>query len=84
MNNPPETPAPERIYHVSHGQLSVARHYGGCRVFGAYYHYDDESDTLIRHDVYHAEIRAGKIKAREQSDSMRKAFQQAQNMFDGF
>jgi len=36
---------------VSQTQLSVARHYGGCRVNNAYYDYNAEHDLLIRVDV---------------------------------
>ena len=43
---------PERIYNVSHTQLSIARYYGGIRLNGAEYHYDAESDMLIRMDIW--------------------------------
>ena len=43
---------PEIIHHVCHGQLSVARHYGGCKFAGASYHYCAADDTLVRMDVW--------------------------------
>jgi hypothetical protein len=36
---------------ISHGQLSVARHYGGCQVQGKNYIYNQVDDSLIREDV---------------------------------
>ncbi len=56
--------APERIYHVSHGQFSVARHFGGCKAFGATYHYDTENDALVRRDVWDKELKKDKDKAK--------------------
>lgn len=44
--------APSEIFGVSHGQFSVARHYGGMRYAGAYYHYDAARDVLVRRDVW--------------------------------
>lgn len=46
---PRETPY--LISHVSYGQLSVARHYGGCTHRGASYTYMSETDELVRGDV---------------------------------
>lgn len=42
---------PERFYHVSKTQLSIARYYGGCRVQGEHYIYDAAKDELVRADV---------------------------------
>lgn len=39
------------IRYVSSSQLSVARHFGGCRAFGRHYVYVPETDELIRDDV---------------------------------
>lgn len=36
---------------VSHTQLSIARHYGGCKVQGKDFVYDPTDDSLIRGDV---------------------------------
>ena len=47
---------PEHIYNVSRTQFSIARHYGGCKVNGVYYHYDPGSDTLTREDVWKAQL----------------------------
>lgn len=50
--------APEEIHGVSNSQLSVARHYGGCKYAGAYYHYDASQDALIRKDVWFARMKS--------------------------
>lgn len=50
------TNAPERIYHVSQSQFSVARHHGGCTAFGATYHYDEAKDELVRWDIWQVEL----------------------------
>lgn len=42
---------PYQIRNVSHGQLSIARHYGGCKFNGAQYVYDPTDDSLTRDDV---------------------------------
>jgi hypothetical protein len=57
--------APERISHVSHGQFSVARHFGGCKFQGEYYHYDAENDSLVRRDVWDKELKKDKEKAKQ-------------------
>ena len=44
--------SPEEIHNISHSQLSVARHFGGCKYMGASYHYDASQDALIRMDVW--------------------------------
>lgn len=54
---------PERITNVSQTQLSIARHYGGCKFNGANYHYDAASDTLIRMDIWKTEQARDKAKA---------------------
>lgn len=56
--------APERIYHVTASQFSVARHFGGCQFHGAHYHYDAENDALVRRDVWDKELKEDKAKAR--------------------
>jgi hypothetical protein len=56
--------APERISHVSHGQFSVARHFGGCKFQGEHYHYDAENDSLVRRDVWNKELKEDKDKAK--------------------
>ena len=44
---------PERIYNWLDSQLSLARHYGGCKYNGADYviAYDEEGQPLVRKDV---------------------------------
>lgn len=49
--------APEEIHNVSNSQLSVARHFGGCKFQGAAYHYDASRDVLVRRDVWLARIK---------------------------
>jgi len=55
--------APERILNVSNSQFSVARHYGGCTFAGHSYHYDSETDQLVRRDVWNSELKQDKEKA---------------------
>jgi len=54
------TKPPERIIGVSQSQFSVARHYGGCTYNGHHYHYDADTDTLIRQDVWQAQLKGDK------------------------
>lgn len=42
---------PEKFYHVSQTQLSIARHYGGCVYNGDYYLYNPNDDTLTRQEI---------------------------------
>lgn len=44
---------PERIYNWLNSQLSIARHYGGCRFNGAEYviAYAEEGQPLLRTDL---------------------------------
>lgn len=37
---------------VSMTQLSIARHYGGCKVEGKHFVYNPADDSLIREDVF--------------------------------
>lgn len=57
--------APERYYHVSNTQLSIARYYGWCRVNGHDYVYDPATDTLTRADVLEREEKARKAASRK-------------------
>ena len=74
----PDTP--ERIYHVSTSQLSIARHYGGIKFNGVDYVYDPTTDTLIRADVLMAgtreEIEERRIK-KAAAKAKRRAAQQS-------
>lgn len=67
---------PEIIHNVSTTQLSIARHYGGCKVNGVCYHYDPGSDTLIREDVLKVEL-AEKKKSTSAEKKKQQAAQQA-------
>ena len=72
--------APEEIHGISNSQLSVARHFGGCRYAGASYHYDAIRDALVRMDIWLARIKedsaAGKA-AREAEKAKWLAMQSA-------
>lgn len=69
---------PERIYHVSQTQLSVARFYGGITFNWARYHYDDESDTLIRMDIWKAQCASSKEEAAKAAKAEREKWTKAQ------
>lgn len=65
--------APEIIYRVSESQFSVSRYYGGCKAFGHNYHYDANSDSLVRLDIWQDQIRkadklVSKYSLKEQRD----------------
>lgn len=75
---------PERIYNVSQTQLSVARFYGGCKFNGADYHYDAESDTLTRMDIWQARIASNKQDAAKAAKAERKKWLKAQQSFAAF
>lgn len=48
---PLHTNKPYGYTHVSHGQMSIARHYGCMKVNGESYTYFADSDELVRDDV---------------------------------
>jgi len=75
---------PERIYNVSQTQLSVARFYGGCKLQGADYHYDAESDTLTRMDIWKERIASDKEVGKKAAKSEREKWTKAQNSFAAF
>lgn len=75
---------PERIYNVSQTQLSVARYYGGCKLNGAEYHYDAESDTLIRMDIWKAQIAGSKEEAKKAAMAEREKWMKHQRSFAEF
>ena len=75
---------PERIYNVSQTQLSVARHYGGCKFNGADYHYDAASDTLTRMDIWKARCASGKKEAAKAAKAEREKWTDAQQSFIAF
>ena len=56
---------PERIYGWLDSQISVARHYGGMKYQGVYYHIDYLSvdEPLVRVDVLAREAKARKERA---------------------
>jgi len=74
----------ERIYNVSQTQLSVARFYGGFKFNGADYHYDAESDTLTRMDVWNARIASSKEDGEKDAKAEREKWTKAQQSFAAF
>lgn len=72
------TEPPEEIRNVSQSHFSVARRYGGCTFQGAGYHYDAETDTLVRFDVWRARSQQGKDDARQIARAERKQWQEKQ------
>ena len=65
--------APEKIYHVSQTQLSIARHYGGLTFQGYSYTYNPNEDSLTRDDVLKGEVKAGKAKAKQVKKELKNA-----------
>ena len=53
--------APKKLYQISHTQLSIARHYGGCKFNGHNYIYNPKDDTLTREDVWKEEWKKKKL-----------------------
>lgn len=75
MPKPEQTIAPERYFHVSSTQLSVARHFGRCIIHGYYYIYDAEDDTLTRQDVYDRQAKDNAELARQRAEQERQRWQ---------
>lgn len=75
---------PERIYNVSQTQFSIARLFGGCKFNGADYHYDAESDTLTRMDVWKALCASSKEEAAKAANAEREKWADAQHSFTAF
>ena len=61
---------PERIHHVSHTQLSIARFYGGCKYNGDDYIYIPSEDVLVRADIFKKEQMPGK-KCKKETPQMK-------------
>lgn len=63
--------APEKIYGWRDTQLSIARHYGGCKFNGASYTIDvnDPDQPLVRDDILKAEVKAKKKPSQPSSRS---------------
>lgn len=59
--SPAESP-PWQIFGVSRSQLSIARHYGGCKYNGHGYAYDPIDDSLTRDDVLKAVMKMRRAK----------------------
>ena len=75
---------PERIHNVSRSQLSIARHYGGIKFNGADYHYDAESDTLTRMDIWKAQIASSEAEAKKAARAEREKWTNSQQSFAAF
>lgn len=75
---------PERIYNVSKTQFSIARVYGRCKFNGADYHYDAESDTLTRMDIWKARCASSKEEAEKAVKAEREKWMKAQQSFTAF
>lgn len=73
--------APERIYGVSQSQFSIARYYGGCKAYGETYHYDANTDSLVRMDIWRKQIKKADRIADDYAKKEREKWQAAQ---DGF
>ena len=73
--------APDRIYGVSHSQFSVARYYGGCKYAGKSYHYDANTDSLVRMDIWRNQIAKADKLAKDYEQKEREKWKAAQ---DGF
>ena len=69
---------PERIYNVTQTQFSIARHYGGLNINGAYYHYDAQGDALFRGDIWAARIAISKEDGEKSAKSERKKWTSVQ------
>ena len=59
---------PEEYHHISNGQLSIARHYGGVKINGHYYEYIAAEDKLVRQDVHMRRVREDKAAARAERE----------------
>ena len=70
--------APEELHSVSHGQLSVARLYGGCTFQGAEYVYDADADKLIRLDVHAERAKAARGEAKALASAKQNKWNEAQ------
>ncbi len=61
--------APDRIYNWLDSQLSIARHYGGCKFNGADYviAYGETNQPLVRVDVLKREAKQARAKAKSEN-----------------
>lgn len=74
---------PEKFYQVSKTQLSVARHFGGCKFNGDDYHYNPDDDTLTRFDVWKKEQAKNKKSAKDSAKAEREKWEAVKrDLFD--
>ena len=74
--------APERILNVSETIFGIVRYYGGGTILGTYYHYDADTDSLIRADVWEKMMREDKDARKKWEDSEREKWSKVQKMMD--
>lgn len=73
----------EKFYQVSKTQLSVARHFGGCKFNGDDYHYNPADDTLTRMDVWKKEQAMIKNSDKEKAKAEREKWEAVKrDLFD--
>lgn len=75
---------PERIYNVRKTQFSIARFYGCCKINGANYHYDADSDTLARMDIWKARCASSKEDAAKAAKAEREKWMKSHKSFTTF
>jgi len=76
--------APERIMNVSKTQFSLAMYFGAAHINGCNYHYDSETDSLIRHDAWDKMMAEDKDARKKWEDSEREKWAKIQQQLDGF
>lgn len=74
----------ERILNVSETIFSVVRHYGTAIIQGREYHYDADTDSLIRQDVWDKHLAEDKEARKKWEDSEREKWKKIQHPLDGF
>jgi len=62
---------------VSKTQLSVARHWGGCKVEGKHFAYNTTDDSLIRKDVISFLSKQLKNKQKKENENIQNSLQLA-------
>lgn len=64
---------PKRIYNWQHSQLSIARHYGGCKVNGVEY--------IIRYDLEGQPLEEMQMKAKAKKSKSQTPRQELEDLF---
>ena len=76
--------APDRICPVMGTIFSVAMHFGGAIIAGKNYHYDADTDSLIRMDVWEKMMKEDKDARKKWEDSEREKWAKVNKEFEGF